>query len=54
MKNYLLLIFIPPIIYIGSYGCYCWKKGNKPEGLGAFIAAAIPFILTIMMFITSS
>jgi len=51
MKNYLLLFFIPPLIYVGSYGYYCWKKGDKPAGAGAFIATAIPIILAFLMFL---
>ncbi|NLM43755.1 MAG: hypothetical protein GX201_07080 [Clostridiales bacterium] len=51
MNNYLLLIFLPPLIYIGSYGYYCWKNGDKLAGVGAFIATAIPFVLAVLMFL---
>lgn len=51
MKNYLLLIFLLPLIYVGSFGYYCWKKGDKLAGVGAFIATIIPFVLAIIMLI---
>ena len=50
IKKYLLLLFMLPSIYVGSYGYLCWKKGEKAAAAGAFIATAAPLILAAIMF----
>ncbi|MDD2482061.1 MAG: hypothetical protein PHF82_08045 [Lutispora sp.] len=49
MTKYLLILILLPLIYVGSYGYYCLKKGEKAAAAGAFIATAAPIILGIIM-----